>query len=307
MRWLRIASAFPRWTTALLAGFIALQYLCWWAWFAWELRPLERYYLVVYFHSAEDAKHPGIKTRIQPLFKTAPGKKRELVVASDVVSGSSGDLPVQLSQSPLEQGWTAIEKGAPIQDDSVAVEDLLRDDFYQSQAFWQLVAEPLLYSCTFLLASITLAFFIRKELTEEWKGIWTSIAESQPHRDYCIDPPVHRSRIMTWIDPRWQALKQLRKPPSKLANPTFRSGRDISAPALIDLSKGAPKPTAVRFPIPASERHTQAHSRRQERVMKHSGDSSTGPIEGRRIFPGKGDVRSLDQQPKAWDESQWID
>ncbi len=91
--------------TALLAGFIALQYLCWWAWFAWELRPLERYYLVVYFHSAENAKRPGIKTRIEPLFKTAPGKKRELVVASDVVSGSSGDLPVQLSQSALEQGW----------------------------------------------------------------------------------------------------------------------------------------------------------------------------------------------------------
>lgn len=82
MRWLRIASAFPRWTTALLAGFIALQYLCWWAWFAWELRPLERYYLPVYFHSTEHAKRPGTETQIEPLFKTSPGRKRELVIAS---------------------------------------------------------------------------------------------------------------------------------------------------------------------------------------------------------------------------------
>ncbi len=105
VNWRRFARSFPRWTTALLAGFIAVQCFFWWEWLAVELRPLERYYLPVYFHSVEDGKHAGARTRIAPLFKTAPSKKRELALTSDVLSGGDGNLPLQLSQSALEQGW----------------------------------------------------------------------------------------------------------------------------------------------------------------------------------------------------------
>ena len=143
VRWQRCARSIPRWTTALLAGFITLQCLFWWEWLARELPPLERYYLPAYFHSTEDAKRAGARSRIEPLFKTAPGKKRELVLTPDAVSGGDGNLPLQLSQTALEQGWTGIEKGhQPIWDDSAAVEDFLRDDFYQRQGLWQLTAEP---------------------------------------------------------------------------------------------------------------------------------------------------------------------
>lgn len=68
-----------------------------------------------------------------------------------------------------------IEKGPPIWDDSATVEDFLRDDLNQSRGFWRLMAEPLLYSCAFLLVSIISAFFIREELTAEWRGFWTAI------------------------------------------------------------------------------------------------------------------------------------
>jgi len=228
VRWRRLASAFPRWTTALL-GFIALQCLCWWAWFAWELRPLERYYLTAYFDSTEEAaRRPGARTRIDPLFKAAPGKKRELVLASEVVSGGDENLPLQLSQSALERGWMGIEKGPPIWDDCAAVEDILRDDFYQSRGFWQVAAEPLLYSGAFLLASIISAFFVRKELRAEWRDLWAAFEESQSPLDYRIDSPANRIRIMTRIGLRWEAPKADREeavetPQSQASNePLYR-------------------------------------------------------------------------------------
>jgi hypothetical protein len=41
--------------------------------------------------------------------------------------------------------------------------------------------------------------------------------------------------------------------------------------------------------------------------VKPTGSGSMRPAERRRIFPGKTDVRSSHQTPKAWDESRWID
>ena len=111
MRWRRLTGAFPWWTTALLGGFVALELFSWRSWFAGELRPLERYYWPAYFDSTEGARHPGSKTRIDPLYKTAPGKKSEIVLAPDVTSGRNGSLPLQLSQSAREQGWTGIGSG----------------------------------------------------------------------------------------------------------------------------------------------------------------------------------------------------
>jgi hypothetical protein len=55
-----------------------------------------------------------------------------------------------------------IERGRRLRDDSAAVEDFLRNDLYAGRGFWQVTAEPLLYSCTFLLVSALSAFSIRE-------------------------------------------------------------------------------------------------------------------------------------------------
>ena len=138
MRWRRLAEAFPWRTAALLAGLVGSLWFLWWTWFAQELSPLERYYWPTYFSSTEGAKHAGARSRIDPLFLTAPGRKSEIALAPDVVRGETGDLPLQLSQSALERGWRGIGKGRPIWDDSAAIEDLLRDDFYAGQGFWRI-------------------------------------------------------------------------------------------------------------------------------------------------------------------------
>lgn len=307
VRWRRIAGAFPWWTTALLAGFITLQSLFWWEWLARELPPLERYYLPAYFHATEDARHPGKQTRIDPLFKTALSRKRALVVASDVVFGKAGDLPVQLSPSAIEQGWTGIEKGPPLRDDSAAVEELLRDGFYQSRGFWELAAEPLLYSCVFLLVSIISALFNREELTAEWRSLWAALSDSEMRPNYDCHSPAHRSGIVSGFRLLWELSKLAGKLRLRHVNPAAQPSRSIHACRnRIDSSSSESEPQSASVACADSECFQQADSG-LERTVKSSGNGSRRDAGRRRIFPEKAEIRTPHEKPEPWNESQWID
>lgn len=100
--------------------------------------------LMSYLDSTERGKQPGATTQVQWLFKTAPGRKRILVINSDVVSANSADPPVQLSEFAIQNGWTGIEKGAPVQTDSAGPEQLLQQYIYNGHGFWGLMAEPVI-------------------------------------------------------------------------------------------------------------------------------------------------------------------
>jgi hypothetical protein len=220
--WRRFADAFPWWTAAVLTGLIALQCLSWWMWLSWELSPLERYYLSAYFHSTREAKSLGANTSIDPLFKTASGKKPELLGPSEVASGRDGDLPFHLSQSALEHGWASIAKGRPLRDDSAAVEDFLRNGFYQGRRFREVIAEPVLYSCTSLLVSVVSALFIRRELVVEWRALWAAVSESESVLDDGWNRPANRTRIRGWIGLRWGALKWIGSRGQQQSRPTLK-------------------------------------------------------------------------------------
>jgi hypothetical protein len=135
MRPLRFPSRFRWWMVAALAilfGFPALPLA---AWMAWEMPPLQRYYLLTYLESTERAKQPGTATEVQWLFKTAPGRKHILVINSDVVSANSADPPVRLSEAAVEDGWTGVEKSAPVQADSVGLEQFLQQYIYNGRGY----------------------------------------------------------------------------------------------------------------------------------------------------------------------------
>lgn len=97
-----------------------------------------------------------------------------------MISGRDRDLPLQLSQSAIKQGWTGIAKGPPSIDDSAEVEGFSREDFYERRGFWQLAAEP-------LLRRFLSGLFIRKELITEWKDLAIEITESESSVNYHID------------------------------------------------------------------------------------------------------------------------
>jgi hypothetical protein len=131
----RIRFAFP-WRIALIAALLpCLPLLGFWAWFQWELPPLERYYLAAYWHSSETANQPNALTQIRWLMETAPGRKRHWLFAFDVTEGSQNDLPLALSSAAAEQGWTGIERTPAESMDSTELERLLREDFYDGRRF----------------------------------------------------------------------------------------------------------------------------------------------------------------------------
>jgi hypothetical protein len=135
MKLSRIRFAFP-WRIALILALLpCLPLLGFWAWFQWEVPPLQRYYLIAYWHSSEHANEPDAKTQIRWLMETAPGRKREWLFALDVTKGSQSDLPLELSSFAVEQGWTGIERTPVESMDSAELEKLLREDFMTAKVF----------------------------------------------------------------------------------------------------------------------------------------------------------------------------
>jgi hypothetical protein len=286
-----------------LAGFAAAQWFLWWTWFAQELSPLERYYWPTYLSSTEGAKHPGSKTLIAPLFMTAPGRKSEIVLAPDVVRGRSATLPLQLSQSAVERGWTGIEKAQPMWVESGALEDLLREHFYAGQGCWHMTMEPLLDGCVYLLAWVVIAIvFVRQGLVAEWRNLWNVLMESDSTSDYHWDTPANRREIESRIGLRWNLrewVEKLRFRPVQTALQTSRP-TDVNRDSELiraDIRRDQPWPPAPMPPDSAPQLRLEAPT------INHR----KRPAKPRFIFPGREGVRSANRKPKPWDESQWID
>src|SRR5271154_1377955 len=97
MRLTRLRQAFPWRTTLILALALCFPTLTSCAWFNWELPPLQRYYLRAYWESSERASEPGAVVQVRMLELTAPGRKSEWPIDSDVTDDPFGDSPAVLS------------------------------------------------------------------------------------------------------------------------------------------------------------------------------------------------------------------
>ena len=144
MRPLRFPGRFRWWIVAVLAVIFGFPLFPLAAWLAWEMPPLQRYYLLNYLESTERAKQPGTTTEVQWVFKTASGRKSTLATNPDVVSENSADPPVRLSEAAIADGWTGIEKHAPVQVNSAQLEQFLQEDIYNGRGYWTLMLEPIL-------------------------------------------------------------------------------------------------------------------------------------------------------------------
>jgi hypothetical protein len=182
MKLSRIRFAFP-WRIALILALLpCLPLLGFWAWFQWEVPPLQRYYLAAYWHSSETANQPDAQTQIRWLMETAPGRKRHWLFAFDVTEGSQNDLPLALSFAAAEQGWTGIERTPAESMDSTELEKLLREDFYDGKTFRQLMNEPLVYGVAAWVVVAYLAFMMRDDIGEEWRQLRREVSEPNGHR-----------------------------------------------------------------------------------------------------------------------------
>jgi hypothetical protein len=301
MKLSRIRFAFPWRISLLLALFPCLPLLGFWAWFQWELPPLQRYYLAAYLHSSETANQPNAVTQIQWLMETAPGRKRHWLFAFDVTEGSQNDLPLALSFAAAEQGWTGIERTPAESMDSTELEKLLREDFYDGKTFRQLMNEPLVYGVAAWVVIAYLAFMMRDDIGEEWRQLRREVSEPQWSSDYGDDSPDNRygivarirSRIVHWIDERKIQLIW--------ANCSAAISRRSS------LNK-SPNPEGVRGSSRPVSKEVQDEVSTARGLAIPLASNSAKPLSQRRtIFPGLSASDAAQSPSEPWDESKWIE
>jgi hypothetical protein len=229
MKLSRIRFAFPWRIVLILALLLCLPSFGSWVWLRWEVPPLQRYYLIAYWHSSEHADQPDARTQIRWLMETAPGRKRQWLFALDVAKGSQSDLPLELSSFAVEQGWTGIERTPVESMDSAELEKLLREDFYDGESFRRLIHEPLLYAVAGWLIVAYLAFVMRGDIRYEWRQLRGAVTEPQWSSNYGRDWPDNRGGIVARI--RLQIAPWMREHKTQLAWSAISHRFDLIDPA----------------------------------------------------------------------------
>ena len=298
MRLQRIRRAFPWRTAALLAVFLCTLVLAFAAWLVWEIEPLQSYYLLDYWQCSKEAEKAGSATEIQWLMKTAKGRKNLPAIPSDVTTGKAGNLSLHLSYAAIKSGWIGLEKSAPDLVYSGELKDALGTNIYHDRSYSNFIALPLLEGCTFALTIVAfIVFTTRAELWQEWKRLWREVIAADSFQDDWRDVSPIRHGMSRAIAPR----EWLRKARSKLADWTRKS---VGKPA----SEKVALPPALQSQSLSSPANNQpADSRTELSTELPSQAEPKYPAQGQSIFPGVRRANGVQQEPIAWDESQWID
>ena len=204
----RIAEAFPWRTGLILTAALCLSALASWAWFSWELPPLQRYYLRAYWDSSRTADDPQAVTEVRWLDLTAAGHKDGWPFDADVDDDPFDSSQVALSYQARSKGWTGIKVSPPNAERSVEVEDLLRRGIYHGRYLRQLLGEPASYACCAVFLALFVAWRIRDGIATEWSDLWRAVwePESARNRDG-ISHHIDRRFVLgfgTGLQGRWQ-------------------------------------------------------------------------------------------------------
>jgi len=291
-----IGRVFP-WRTALIVALtLSLSAVSSWAWFTWELPPLQRYYLRAYWASSTDENNPEDIVEVQWLELTAPGRKSRYCLNSDVDDPFYGS-GVSLSGDALAKGWTGIEKSAPDPVRSKELEEILRTVFFHGRGFHQVVTEPVFYGCLSMLLALFLGWAMRDGIGSEWRDVWKAIWEPKSVWDSGWDVQPYKPSILARI-------------------------RKGIAPGLATMNR-----TRERFRFPVIKWHrTASHSREDslsttgslsmddpERSMVPRTSNPNSParidivLRGHLVFPGSSPSYVPSKDADAWHESEWIE
>lgn len=267
----------------LLVGSIpALVSAVFLVWFRWELPPLQAYYLATYWESSQSAQKPASTTAIRWLYKAAPGHKSEPLIDQDVDSNGSGLVPIGLSSSARQAGWTQLVK-TPVENwNSSELESFLKEDFYGNRTFREVLSEPLFFLTVIPFILLFEVILIKKEIIEEWRQLYAG-----PFGDDLIfDMPVMLRRCKGQIN-GWKVRL--------IANTKAGLSNRQSEPNEHAFAATSMKPYHAEVCTPLE--------------CEKQVDPAASPMKPKRhlLFPGAEAIRSGDGPPKPWDESQWID
>jgi hypothetical protein len=268
------------------------------AWFVWEIKPLQSYYLLDYWQCSKAAEQAGSTTEIRWLMKTAPGRASQPAIPSDVTTEWTGNLSIHLSSSAFDKGWRELEKSAPEWGHSAELEDFLRSYMYGGVPCSNLVALPLLEGSTMaLMIAAFIAFTMRAELWQEWQRLWRQVMAGNSVTDNWWDsPPIRRGISQRIVVGKW-----LGKVKSELTDWTARSHCEPT----IDT---ATIPVSLPRESPQGSVSVQAEKSSTKLSSEPSSQAALkNPAQSQSIFPGARNGNAARKRPVDWDESQWID
>ena len=282
MQWPNLRRAFPWRTGLLMCSIPTLALAALLAWFRWELPPLEGYYLMAYWESSSSAERTDSTTQIEWLYEAAPGRQSEPVIRQDVDSNGSGFLPIGLSSSARERGWTQLVK-MPVQRwKSFELASFLQEDFYGNGNFREVIVEPLFTICVIPFLVLYVVVIMRQELAAEWRRLYDEVYGDA-------------------FTSAWRALWRQFK--EQIREWKYR----LLADAKAKLPNRQSDPEEQAFVATNKKLHhagVDAPLRGEKPVVRAASLAKPKP---HLIFPGAAAVRDGDVPPKPWDESQWID
>jgi hypothetical protein len=297
----RIWRAFPWRTTLILTAALCLSTLSIWAWFTWELPPLQRHYLGAYWHSSRTADDPQAVTEVRWLDLTAPGRKDAWPLDADVADDPFDDSQVALSYQALAKGWTEIRISAPDLVSSIKLERFLRRSIYDGRDLRQLLIEPASYACFAVLLVLFVAWRMRDGIRTEWSDLWRVVREPESVWESGWDIPPYkqpiRARIRNRIAGSLATLTSKRKRFPLEGLTTHRSARhsEVDSQPATNLTRpsfSAGDPTRLMMPSTSTSDPTA---------------QTKTELIGHLVFPGSSPSYVASKDANAWHESEWIE
>jgi hypothetical protein len=143
---------------------------------------------------------------------------------------------------------------------------------------YALVAEPLLYASSVPFLVLFVAFMMKRELETEWNRLPEEALESELAFNLVKTWSQFARRIRSWIGRRMAVEK---------------------APLQRGYSAVKTVPHAAVILGLVQQAETSLLASEKQGLQE--------PPQRRSIFPGAASVHNAKEQPKPWDESQWID
>ena len=293
----RIAGAFPWRSVLILTAALCLSALSSWAWFIWEVPPLQRHYLRAYWHSSTTADDPQAVTEVRWLDLTAPGHKDGWPIDADVDDDSFDSSQVALSYQALAKGWTGIRISPPDSVRSVELEAFLRRGIYHGRDLRQLLIEPASYACCAVFLALFVAWRMRDGITTEWSDIWRFVWKQEPVWESRWNIPPYRQPLRTRI--RFRISEALA---------TLKIRRKRFLFARVAPHRSAPNSSVDSQSAPAHSQPSLSADDPVPRIpnLGSAVRTNTEP-HVHFVFPGSSSSFASPKHADVWHESEWID
>ncbi len=205
------------------------------------LTPVERYYFGTYWRCSWFESGPTRLTKVRWLYKTAPRKKQELALDSDVLSAPSDEheIPVQLSPAARDAGWTGLVESDEERYPAAVLSRFLQASFYDGESLGWMLLSPLL-----IMLAMLLFLFVARSAIQSMLRYWECRSLRMVWEPY--SPNLYERWVQRIGDIRFQVPRVAKKKSLKTIKVDTKP---IEQPAVASTSNTPKPPSQISLPF----------------------------------------------------------